>query len=206
MVLSQLRPALVLFLLLSLLTGIVYPLGMTALSGLILPDRAAGSLVYDRGRVIGSSLIGQDFASPRYFHGRPSATMGPDPRDSSKTVATPYNAAASLASNAGPTSKALLDRVTATTNVLKLENPEAMARGWRIPVELVMTSASGLDPDLSPEGALFQVLRVARARGLDEERIRHLVLTSIRQPLLGFLGEPHVNVLALNRALDRLAQ
>jgi len=205
MVLSQLRPALVLFLLLSALTGLVYPLAMTALSTLMMPDRAEGSLIYDRGRIIGSSLIGQNFTAPRYFHGRPSATMGPDPKDASKTSAAPYNASASLASNAGPTSKALLDRVTASTSALKTENPDAMARGWRIPVELVTTSASGLDPDLSPEGALFQVLRVAKARNLDEERVRHLVMSQIRQPLLGFLGEPHVNVLALNRALDRMS-
>lgn len=206
MVLSQLRPALVLLLLLSALTGLAYPLGMTALCGLILPDKAAGSLVHDRGWAVGSSLIGQNFTSARYFHGRPSATMGQDPKDPSRSVPTPYNAAASLASNAGPTSRAMLDRVTQAASALRLENPEAIARGWRIPVDLVTTSASGLDPDLSPQAALFQVLRVTRARNLDEERVRHLVLAQIQQPFLGFLGEPHVNVLALNRALDRLEQ
>jgi len=206
MVLSQLRPALILFLLLSVLTGLVYPLGMTALSALILPEKASGSLIHDKGWVIGSSLIGQNFTSPRYFHGRPSATMGPDPKDTTRTVPVPYNAAASLASNAGPTSRAMIERIAQATATLRADNPDAMARGWRIPIDLVTTSASGLDPDLSPGAALFQVLRVAKARNLDEERVRHLVLTQIQQPFLGFLGEPHVNILALNRALDRLAQ
>lgn len=206
MVLSQLRPALVLFLLLSAVTGLAYPLGMTALSGLILPDKAAGSLIHDKGHVVGSALIGQNFTSPRYFHGRPSATMGPDPKDPGKTIPMPYNGAASLASNAGPTSRALIERVTQSAAALRAENPEAMARGWHIPIDLVTTSASGLDPDISPEAALFQVLRVAKARGLDEARIRHLVLQQTSQPFLGFLGEPHVNVLALNRALDRMNQ
>ncbi|NVN01447.1 MULTISPECIES: potassium-transporting ATPase subunit KdpC [Asaia] len=206
MVLSQLRPALVLFLLLSALTGLAYPLGMTALANLLLPEKATGSLIHAKGWVIGSSLIGQDFTAPRYFHGRPSATMGPDPRDASKTIAMPYNAAASLASNAGPTSKALLDQVTARAAQLRAENPDAMAQGWRIPVELVTSSASGLDPDISPDAALFQIARVAKARGLSPDRVRHLVQSQTEAPILGFLGEPHVNVLALNQALDRLGQ
>ncbi|MDI6653856.1 potassium-transporting ATPase subunit KdpC [Gluconobacter japonicus] len=200
----QLRPALVIFGLLSLLTGILYPLGMTAVSSILMPDKAAGSLIHDGERTVGSSLIGQNFTQARYFHGRPSATTGADPADPTKTVPTPYNAAASVGSNASPTSKALVERVAADLAQVRAENPEAIAAAWPIPMDLVTTSASGLDPDISPQAAFFQVKRIARARNLPEERVRQLVEHSIAHPLMGWLGEPHLNVLELNMALDSL--
>jgi K+-transporting ATPase ATPase C chain len=195
--LKELRPAVVLLLGLTIITGIIYPLGMTAVSGVLFPTQAQGSLIERDGKVIGSALIGQEFTSDHYFHGRPSATTGPDPKDATKTVPQPYNAVNSMGANLGPTSKALTDRVTEETEKLKAENPSRP-----VPVDLVTTSGSGLDPDISPEGALFQVPRVAAARQLPEERLRQLVNEHTQGRLAGFIGEPRVNVLALNMALD----
>jgi potassium-transporting ATPase KdpC subunit len=182
---------------LTLITGLAYPLAMTAIAGAIFPKQAAGSLIEKNGKVVGSALIGQEFKDDKYFHGRPSATTAPDPADSTKTVPAPYNAANSGGSNLGPTSKALNDRVKEDVDKLKAENP-----GAAVPVDLVTTSASGLDPDISPEGALFQVPRVAKARQMPEERVRQLVAENTEGRLAGVLGEPRVNVLALNLALD----
>jgi K+-transporting ATPase ATPase C chain len=198
--LREIRPALVVLLLLTLITGLAYPLAITEIAGVIFPKQAQGSLIARDGKVIGSALIGQEFKSDRYFHGRPSATSAPDPADSSKTVPAPYNAANSGASNLGPTSKALNDRIKDDVDRLKVENPAA-----NVPVDLVTTSASGLDPDISPEGALFQVPRVAKARGLSEEKVRQLVAENTSGRLVGIFGEPRVNVLALNLALDAAA-
>lgn len=197
--LKEVRPAIVLLVVLTAITGLIYPLAMTGIAGLIFPTQAQGSLIEKDGKVIGSSLIGQPFAEMRYFHGRPSATTGPDPKDPSKSVSLPYNAANSGGSNLGPTSKALAERIAADVVALKKENP-----GAAVPVDLVTTSPSGLDPDISPEAALFQVPRVAKARGLPEARVRSLVDSEIQGRSLGFLGEPHVNVLRLNLALDAL--
>ena len=195
--LREIRPAIVLVVALTLITGLAYPLAMTAIAGVIFPKQAQGSLVERDGKVVGSALIGQEFKDDKYFHGRLSATTAPDPVDSSKTVSAPYNAANSGGSNFGPTSKALADRVTADVDKLKAENPSQP-----VPADLVTTSASGLDPDISPEGALFQVPRVAKARNMSEERVRELVAQNTQGRLLGLLGEPRVNVLALNLALD----
>ena len=194
--LREIRPAIVLLLGLTLITGLAYPLAMTAVAGVIFPKQAEGSLVEKDGKVVGSALIGQEFKEDKYFHGRPSATTAPDPNDSTKTVGAPYNAANSGGSNLGPTSKALNDRVKDDVEKLKAENPSAS-----VPIDLVTTSASGLDPDISPEAALFQVPRVAKARALPVDRVRQLV-TDNTQGRLGLLGEPRVNVLALNLALD----
>jgi potassium-transporting ATPase KdpC subunit len=196
----EIRPAIILVVALTLITGLVYPLAMTAIAGAIFPKQAEGSLIEKDGKVVGSALIGQEFKDDKYFHGRPSATTAPDPNDSTKTVPAPYNAANSGGSNLGPTSKALADRVTADVDKLKAENP-----GSSVPVDLVTTSASGLDPDVSPEGALFQVPRVAKARNMPEERVRELVTQNTQGRLGGLLGEPRVNVLALNLALDAAA-
>jgi K+-transporting ATPase ATPase C chain len=198
--LRELRPAIVLVIALTAITGLAYPLAMTGIAGALFPRQAEGSLIEQDGKVVGSALIGQEFTSDRYFHGRPSATTAPDPQDSSKTVPAPYNAANSGGSNLGPTNKALIDRVSADVDKLKTENPSAA-----VPIDLVTTSASGLDPHISPEGALFQVPRVAKARNLPEDRVRALVHENIERPLVGVIGEPHVNVLALNLALDKLA-
>jgi len=195
--LKEIRPALLVLLLLTLITGLAYPLAMTEIAGLIFPRQAQGSLIERDGKVIGSALIGQEFRGDKYFHGRPSATSAPDPADSSKTVAAPYNAANSGASNLGPTSKALSDRLKEDVDRLKAENPAAT-----VPVDLVTTSASGLDPDISPEGALFQVPRVAKVRGVPEDKVRQLVAENTSGRLIGIFGEPRVNVLALNLALD----
>lgn len=198
--LNQLRPALVLLVALGLLTGLAYPLAVTGIAGAVFPARAAGSLVLRDGRVVGSSLIGQSFTGAGYFHGRPSATTAPDPADPTKTVPAPYNAANSMGSNLGPTSAALAERVTRDRDALRAENP-----GQPVPVDLVTASGSGLDPDISPDAALFQVPRVARARNLPEDRLRGLVAGHVEGRSLGLLGEPRVNVLALNLALDALA-
>ena len=195
--LREIRPAIIVLALLTLITGLAYPLAMTGIAGVIFPRQAAGSLVERDGKVIGSTLIGQEFKDDKYFHGRPSATTAPDPADSTKTVPAPYNAANSGGSNLGPTSKALNDRVKEDLNKLKAENPSAA-----VPIDLVTTSASGLDPDISPEGALFQVPRVARVRNMPEERVRALVTENTQSRFAGLLGEPRVNVLALNLALD----
>jgi potassium-transporting ATPase KdpC subunit len=195
--LKEIRPAIILLVLLTLITGLAYPLAMTAIAGVIFPNQAQGSLIEKNGKVVGSALIGQEFKDDKYFHGRPSATTAPDPADSTKTVPAPYNAANSGGSNLGPTSKALNDRVKEDVDKLKGENAST-----QVPVDLVTTSASGLDPDISPEGALFQVPRVAKARQIPEDRLRQLVTENTQGRLAGLLGEPRVNVLALNLALD----
>ncbi|MGY4630149.1 K(+)-transporting ATPase subunit C [Bradyrhizobium sp. USDA 4486] len=196
--LREIRPAIVLLLVLTAITGLAYPLAMTAIAGAIFPAQANGSLIEKDGKVIGSALIGQEFRDDQYFHGRPSATLAPDPNDSTKTVPAPYNAANSGGSNLGPTSKALADRMKEDVDKLKAENPNAA-----VPVDLVTTSASGLDPDISPEAAQFQVPRVAKARNMPEDQLKQLVSANTQGRLLGLLGEPRVNVLALNLALDR---
>ena len=195
--LQEVRPAIVVLVALTLITGLVYPLAITGVAELVFPYQAQGSLIEKGGKVIGSALIGQDFESDRYFHGRPSAATGPDPKDPNKTVAQPYNAVNSMGSNLGPTNKALIDRVKGDADKLKAENPSTP-----VPIDLVTTSGSGLDPDLSPEGALFQVSRIAKARSMSEDSVRQLVNEHVEGRTLGILGEPRVNVLALNLALD----
>lgn len=195
---SEIRPALVVLVILTAITGLVYPLAMTGIGGAIFPAQARGSLVERDGQVVGSSLIGQEFKTDGYFHGRPSATTATDPNDATKTVPAPYNAANSAGSNLGPTSKALIDRVKEDVDKLKAENPS-----MPVPIDLVTTTASGLDPHISPEAALFQVPRVAKARKMPEDDVRKLVTERIEGRLLGLFGEPRVNVLALNMALDR---
>jgi potassium-transporting ATPase KdpC subunit len=195
--LREIRPAILVLLLLTLITGLAYPLAITEIAGAIFPQQAQGSLIERNGKVVGSALIGQEFKDAKYFHGRPSATTAPDPADSSKTVPAPYNAANSGASNLGPTSKALADRLKDDVDRLKSENPTAS-----VPADLVTTSASGLDPDISPEAAVFQVPRVAKARGMAEDKVRQLVTENTAGRLVGLFGEPRVNVLALNLALD----
>jgi K+-transporting ATPase ATPase C chain len=197
--LRELRPALVMLGLFTVLTGLIYPLAVTGVAQVMFPRQANGSLVVADGKVVGSSIVGQAFAEDRYFHGRPSATVGPDPKDPSKTVDIPYNAANSSGSNLGPTSKVLIERVKGDVEARKAQNP-----GAKVPTDLVTASASGLDPHVSPEAALFQVPRVAKARGMPEDRLRQLVDQHVEGRTLGFLGEPRVNVLALNMALDRL--
>ena len=183
----------------TIITGLAYPLAMTGIAQVLFPHQANGSLITKDGKVIGSELIGQNFTSEKYFHGRPSATTEPDPKDPSKTIAVPYAADNSSGSNLGPTSKALVDRVKADAATLAKENP-----GTPIPVDLVTTSASGLDPDITPAGAYFQVPRVAKARGLPLDQVRQLVADHITGRLFGLIGEPHVNVLKLNLALDAM--
>jgi K+-transporting ATPase ATPase C chain len=197
--LREIRPAIVLLIGLTLITGLAYPLAMTGIAGVLFPKQAQGSLIEKDGKVVGSALIGQEFKEDTYFHGRPSATTAPDPNDSTKTVSAPYNAANSGGSNLGPTSKALADRLKEDVDKLKAENPSQP-----VPVDLVTTSSSGLDPDISPEAALFQVPRVAKARNIPEAKLRQLVDEHIESRTLGVLGEPRVNVLQLNLALDRL--
>jgi K+-transporting ATPase ATPase C chain len=198
--LREIRPAILVLVVLTLITGLAYPLAITAIAGVIFPKQAAGSLIEKNGQVVGSALIGQEFKSDKYFHGRPSATVAPDPNDSSKTVSAPYNAANSGGSNLGPTSKALSDRLKEDVDKLKAENPSEP-----VPVDLVTTSGSGLDPDISPEAALFQVPRVAKARNVPEDQLRALVTEKTEGRLGGLLGEPRVNVLELNLALDAAA-
>ena len=198
--LNTLRPAFVLIVLLTGITGLAYPFAMTGAAQLVFPSQANGSLIEKNGTVVGSALIGQNFTSDRYFHGRPSATTGADPADASKTMPQPYTAANSMGSNLGPTNPALMERVKGDMAALKAENP-----GAAVPVDLVTTSASGLDPDISPEASLFQVPRIAKARGLNEDVLRRLVTHETDERTFGLLGEPKVNVLALNLALDRFA-
>jgi potassium-transporting ATPase KdpC subunit len=196
--LKEIRPAIVLLVALTLITGLVYPLAITGIAGVLFPYQAQGSLIERDGMVVGSELIGQAFTDDKYFHGRPSATNTPDPNDPTKNVDAPYNAANSGGSNLGPTSKTLADRLQGDVDKLKAENPSAA-----VPLDLVTTSGSGLDPDISPAAALFQVPRVAKARNLSEDRVRELVQEQTEGRFLGLLGEPRVNVLALNLALDR---
>lgn len=195
--LNQIRPAIVMMIVMTVITGLAYPLGMTGIAELIFPNQANGSLIEKDGKVVGSALIGQNFTDAKYFHGRPSATTETDPNDATKTVPVPYAADNSAASNLGPTSKALVDRVAGDVKTLQDENP-----GTPVPVDLLTTSASGLDPDVTPAGALFQVPRVAKARGMPEAAVKKLVDDSITPRTFGVLGEPRVNVLALNLALD----
>jgi len=199
--LNQIRPTLVILIALTLLTGLGYPLAMTGVAGVLFPYQAQGSLVLDKdGHTIGSELIGQNFTTDRYFHGRPSATTEPDPKDPTKTVPTPYAADSSGASNYGPTNKALIDRVQGDLDKLKAENP-----GVPVPMDLVTTSASGLDPHISPEAALFQVPRIAKTRKIPADRVQALVQDHVEGRTFGLFGEPRVNVLALNVALEALA-
>jgi potassium-transporting ATPase KdpC subunit len=197
--LREIRPAIVVLVALTVITGLVYPLLMTGIARVVFPYQASGSMIERDGKVVGSELIGQEFTSNKYFHGRLSATTAPDPKDPTKTVAAPYNAANSGGSNLGPSNKALIDRVQADIATLQKENP-----GTPVPGDLVTTSASGLDPEISPEAALFQVPRIAKARNLPEDRIRQLVEDATEGRFLSLLGEPRVNVLNLNIALDRL--
>jgi K+-transporting ATPase ATPase C chain len=197
--LKEIRPAIVLIVALTLITGLAYPLAMTGIAELIFPGRAQGSLIEKKdGKVVGSELIGQVFTKDEYFHGRPSATVTPDPQDPTKNIDAPYNAANSGGSNLGPTNQALIDRVKGDVEKLKAENPSD-----EVPIDLVTTPGSGLDPHISPASALFQVPRVAKARNVPEDRLRQLVADNTEGRFLGLLGEPRVNVLALNMALDR---
>ena len=197
--LKQIRPALLMIVLFTILVGLAYPLGMTGLGQLLFPHQANGSLIEKNGKVIGSELIGQNFASAKYFHGRLSETSEPDPKDATKTISVPYAADNSVGSNLGPTSKALIARVKGDVATLHAENPSTP-----VPVDLVTSSASGLDPDITPAAALFQVPRVAKARNLSEQAVRDLVRSHIDGRIFGIIGEPHVNVLKLNMDLDAM--
>ena len=192
--LRHFRASVVMLVLMTVLLGLAYPLAMVGVAGAAFPRQAGGSLVEKDGKVVGSSLIGQSFTDESYFHGRLSATTDTDPADSNKTVAAPYNAANSMGSNLGPTSKALIDRVK--------EDADRLGKG--VPVDLVTTSGSGLDPHISPEAAAWQVARVAKARNLSDTEVQALVAQSTEGRMYGLLGEPRVNVLLLNLALDAL--
>jgi K+-transporting ATPase ATPase C chain len=198
---THLRPALVMIVVLTIITGIAYPLAITGVAGLVFPRQAGGSLIEKDGQVAGSSLIGQNFTKPEYFHSRPSATTDTDPNDATKTIPSPYNASNSSGSNLSPTAKALADRVKGDMATLQAENPNTP-----VPGDLVTTSGSGLDPHISPEAARFQVPRVARARNQPEASVMALVDAHTEGRLFGILGEPRVNVLELNLALDAAKQ
>jgi K+-transporting ATPase ATPase C chain len=197
--LSQIRPALVMIVAMTILTGLIYPLAVTGIAESVFPKQARGSLIEANGKIVGSALIGQSFADDKYFHGRPSATTDTDPNDAAKTVPAPYNAANSGGSNLGPTTKALVGRVK--DDVAKLGLPA----GTPIPADLVTTSGSGLDPDISPAAASLQVARVAQARNRPSAEIQRLVANATEGRTFGLLGEPRVNVLKLNLALDSLS-
>ncbi len=196
--LKQIRPAIMMMIVMTIITGLAYPLAITGLAQILFPHQANGSLVDKDGKVIGSELIGQNFADAKYFHGRPSATTDTDPNDATKTVPAPYNAQNSGASNLAPTAKALVDRVKDDAGKLQAENSA------KIPVDLVTTSASGLDPDITPAAAEFQVPRVAKARNLPPAKVQQLVADMTTGRFIGIIGEAHVNVLKLNLALDAL--
>jgi K+-transporting ATPase ATPase C chain len=196
--LKQIRPAIMMMIVMTIITGLAYPLAITGLAQILFPHQANGSLVEKDGKVIGSELIGQNFADAKYFHGRPSATTDTDPNDATKTVPAPYNAQNSGASNLAPTAKALVDRVKDDAGKLQAENSA------KIPVDLVTTSASGLDPDITPAAAEFQVPRVAKARNLPPAKVQQLVADMTTGRFIGIIGEAHVNVLKLNLALDAL--
>jgi potassium-transporting ATPase KdpC subunit len=198
--LKEIRPAIVFLIALTLITGVAYPFAVTGIARVLFPKQSQGSLIEREGKVVGSALIGQEFKGDGYFHARPSATVAPDPNDPAKTVAAPYNAANSGGSNLGPTNKALVERVRSDVEKLKQENAST-----EVPLDLVTTSGSGLDPHISPAAAFFQVSRVAKARNMPEDSVRRLVDEHIEGRTLGLLGEPRVNVLALNLALDREA-
>ena len=197
--LRQIRPAIMMIVVMTIITGLIYPLGMTGIAQLVFPHQAFGSLIAKDSKVIGSELFGQNFAGDKYFHARPSATTDTDPNDPTKTVPAPYNAANSGGSNLGPTSQVLVDRIKDDTKKLQAENPSTP-----IPIDLVTTSASGLDPDITPAAAEFQVPRVAKARNLSPDKVRTLVAEMTQDRFLGILGEKRVNVLKLNLALDQL--
>lgn len=198
--LRQIRPAIMMTVIMTIITGLAYPLAMTGIAETIFPYQAHGSLLEKDGKVIGSELIGQNFAADNYFHGRPSATSEPDPKDATKTISVPYAADNSAGSNLGPTAQPLVDRMKDDAAKLKAENAN-----MPIPVDLVTSSASGLDPHITPAGASFQVPRVAKARGIAEDKVRALVADATEGRTFGILGEPRVNVLKLNLALDALA-
>ena len=198
--LQHIRPALVLIVLFTILTGVIYPFAITGIAAVVLPNRAGGSMIPRDGVVVGSALIGQVFTSDKYFHGRPSATNTPNPKDPTKNIDAPYNAANSGASNYGATSQALVDRVKADVEAFRKDGVDGP-----IPADAVTTSGSGLDPDISPAYALLQVARVAKARNLPEDKVRGLVTAQTNGRILGFIGEPRVNVLELNLALDALS-
>ena len=197
--LSHLRPAIVLLALFVALTGLAYPLSITGIAQIAMPKMANGSLIEKDGKLVGSELIGQNFADAKYFHGRPSATSAPDPTDASKTVDAPYNAASSSGSNLGPLSQKLIDRVKGDVDALRAEGVTGP-----VPADSVTTSGSGLDPHITPENAFGQIARVAKARGLAENKIKDLIATKTEGRTLGIFGEPRVNVLALNLALEAI--
>lgn len=195
--LSQIRPAIVMLSVFTVVTGVAYPLLVTGIAQLAAPYQANGSLVQKDGKTVGSALIGQQFSDSRYFHPRPSATSGPDPKDETKTTDSPYNAANSSGSNLGPTSKKLVERVKADVNGIRAGTGATV-----VPADAVTTSASGLDPHISPAFAKLQAARVAKVRNIPEDRVRGLIADGTETPLFGFIGEPRVNVLQLNLALD----
>jgi len=183
--LKLIRPAIVMIVVTTAVTGLAYPLAMTGIAQALFPHQANGSLVEKDGKVIGSSLIGQSFTADRYFHGRPSATTGADPNDATKTVAAPYNASNSMGSNLSPTSSSLMTRIKGDVATLQAQNPNAP-----VPIDLVTTSGSGLDPHISPEDAYFQIPRVAKARGLDEAKLRAIVDAAVEPRELGVSASP----------------
>lgn len=197
--LQHLRPAVMLTVVFTLLTGVAYPLAITGVAAVIAPGKAGGSLILRDGQPVGSELIGQAFTQPKYFHPRPSATSAPDPSDPSKTLDAPYNAANSSGSNLGPTSRKLIDRVREDADTFRSETGAAL-----VPGDAVTASGSGLDPHVSPQAAFLQAKHVAVARGVPEDRVRAMIEAHIEKPLFGFLGAPRVNVLLLNLDLDRM--